>query len=111
MLFRDVINLIVVKMLPNNNDVEVETEISRRNNIFANKKSVRQSEFYQAAAQDINLIQMFEMRTSDYNGENKVEFEGKAYYIVRTYDKNNEIIQLICSDKLTTISASGIATR
>lgn len=111
MLFRDVVDLIDIGIQPNENDIEVETEISRRSNIFANKKSVRQSEFYQASEQGINLIQMFEMRTSDYNGEKKLEFEGNNYYVVRTYDKNSEIIQLICSDKLMNVSASGVANR
>jgi len=107
--FKDVVDLINIEMLPNDNDVEVETEISRKTDIFVDKKSIRQSEFYQASAQGINLVQMFEMNSDDYEGEKKLEYNGADYYIVRTYDKNGEIVQLICSDKLMKVSANGTA--
>jgi len=109
MFYKDVVDLINIAILPNDDDVEVETEVSRKVNIFANKKSVRQSEFYQASAQGINLVQMFEINSDDYEGEKKLEYNGAGYYISRTYDKNGEVIQLICSDKLMSVSASGTA--
>jgi SPP1 family predicted phage head-tail adaptor len=64
--------------------------------VYANKKSIRQSEFYQAAATGLRPELMFEVRTSDYNGQPKLEYESVTYNIIRTYDKNGEITELIC---------------
>lgn len=104
MLFRDVIDLVVIEIKPDDNDVPSESETGRRKGIFANKKDVRQTEFYQAMQEGINLTGMFEIRKSEYNGENKLEYNGITYYILRTYSKNDEIIQLICSDKLMNVT-------
>lgn len=64
--------------------------------VYANRKSVRQSEFYQAAMTDLRPEIMFEIRSAEYEGEPKVRFEGRDYSVIRTYD-NGEITELICS--------------
>ena len=97
MLWRDVVNLVKTDMIPNKEDIPTDTEISRKDNIIANKLSIRQTEFYLALNQNIKLEQTFEVRTSEYGNENKVEYNGNEYNIERTYSKNDEIIQLICS--------------
>lgn len=95
MLFKDVIKLISIETTPDNDGFPVTTEIKRQ--VFADKKSVRQSEFYQAALQNINLELMFDVRTVDYQEEKLLDYEGKRYKIVRTYDKDGEMTELICS--------------
>lgn len=65
--------------------------------IFCNKKSVRQNEFYQAQAQGYRPEIMFEIRSSAYDGESYFEYNGKQYRIIRTFDKNGEIMELICN--------------
>jgi hypothetical protein len=40
---------------------------------------------------------MFEVRTSEYKDERKLSYNGKEYTIIRSYDKNGEITELICS--------------
>ena len=72
---------------------KVTTEIE----VFCNKKSVRQSEFYQAQAQGYKPELMFVVRSSEYNGEAYFKHEGITYRILRTYDKNGEKTELICS--------------
>lgn len=69
-----------------------------RENIYANKKSVRSSEFYQASQQGIRLSLMIEIRSIDYEEETDLKYNGRTYEIVRTYDKG-EIIELICQSK------------
>ena len=107
MLWREVLDLIVFHEGQDDEGFPVDIEDSRRTNIYANKKSVRQSEFYLASAQGINLVKAFEIATDDYNGERKLEYDGVPYYIVRTYDKNNEITELTCSDKKISVSGKG----
>ncbi|HEX9060408.1 MAG TPA: phage head closure protein [Clostridia bacterium] len=98
MLFKDEISLIVVENTTNDNGFTEKVETSNRT-VFANKKSVRQSEFYQAANINVELTQMFEIRTEDYEGEKIIKYDNNYYYIMRTYDKNGEITELVCSSK------------
>ncbi len=65
--------------------------------IYCNKKSVRQSEFYQAQAQGFKPELMFEIRTEEYRGEGYFDYNKKRYRILRTYDKSGEITELVCS--------------
>jgi SPP1 family predicted phage head-tail adaptor len=95
MLFRDVVDLITISNSENGIGDTIETETSRQ--VFANKKSIRQSEFYQAAMTDLRPELMFEVRTVEYEGEPKLNYDSKTYNIIRTYSKNGEITELICS--------------
>jgi len=95
MLFKDTIELVSVITTKDEDGFPVTTEIKRQ--VFADKKSVRQSEFYQAALQNINLELMFDVRTVDYQEEKLLDYEEKRYKIVRTYDKDGELTELVCS--------------
>ncbi|MCI3922492.1 phage head closure protein [Paenibacillus sp. TRM 82003] len=65
--------------------------------IYANKKSIRQSEFYQAAANGMKPELMFEVRSIDYVDEKELYYNDKPYTIIRTYTKNGEITELVCA--------------
>jgi len=95
MLFKDIIDLVAITTAKDPDGFPVTTETKRT--IFADKKSVRQSEFYQAAAQNIKLELMFDVRSIDYQGEELLEYERQRYKIVRTYDKDGELTELVCS--------------
>lgn len=103
MLYRDIVDLIVFHDEQDSDGFPIEVEDSRKT-VYADKKGVRQSEFYLAAAQGINIAKAFEMSSDDYNGERKLEYNGVPYYIVRTYDKNDETVELTCSDKRMSVS-------
>jgi SPP1 family predicted phage head-tail adaptor len=97
MLFRDVI-LLTGESSFSENDMGDSIEIpSEPKQVFANKKSIGQSEFYQAAATGLKPELKFEVRTSEYQGEQKLSFNEKEYRIIRSYDKNGEITELVCS--------------
>lgn len=95
MLFRDVLELISVTNSKDEMGGNVEVKNNRQ--VFANKKSIRQNEFYQAHAAGLKPEIMFEVRSIEYEGEESLSYEGKEYSILRTYDKNGEIIELVCS--------------
>jgi SPP1 family predicted phage head-tail adaptor len=95
MMFRDIVQLVEITSTVNDIGDRIETEIERY--VFANKKGVRQSEFYQANATGLRPQLMFEVRTQDYNGEPRLKHDGVEYNIIRTYDKNGEIIELVVS--------------
>jgi len=95
MLFREVINLISITITENDMGDIIDVETKRQ--VFADKKSVRQNEFYQAAATGLRPEIMFVVRTIDYEQEPKLEFNSKTYNIIRTYDKDDEFTELVCS--------------
>jgi hypothetical protein len=94
MLFRDVIDLLTFSETINENGFPERTETSRET-VFANKKSIRSSEFYLAAQNGYSLELMFDVRTIDFRSQKYIEFEFQKYEIVRTYE-NGEYTELVC---------------
>lgn len=67
--------------------------------VFCNKKSVGYSEFYQSQQAGYKAELKLQIRTQDYNGETLVEFEGRRYKVLRTYEsKGGEFTELTLSD-------------
>ncbi|MFZ5352744.1 MAG: phage head closure protein [Bacillota bacterium] len=99
MLFREVINLISINY--GENDIGDYTETETLKQVFADKQSVRQSEYYQAQAAGLRPELMFLVRSIDYNQETKLEYNDKQYSIIRTYDKDGETTELICQGLIT----------
>ena len=95
MLFREVINLI--SSTDGENDLGDPIKVLTKGpNVFADKQSIRQSEFYQAMAAGLRPEITLVIRTIEYNQEPFLEFNNKNYTIIRTYEKENEFIELIC---------------
>jgi hypothetical protein len=66
--------------------------------VFANKKSVRSQEYYLAKQSGIELSYMFDVRSVDYEGEEKLVFDNNEFIIERVYEKG-EFTELICKRK------------
>lgn len=100
MMWRDVITLQAESMTINEYGDRVfdKTQVS----VFANKKSIRQSEFYQAFASGLKPELMFEVRSVDYEGQPTLVHDLKEYVIIRTYSQNGEITELVCSGMVQT---------
>lgn len=94
MLFREVIDLISIATTENDMGDPIETETKLQ--VFADKQSIRQSEFYQAAATGLRPELMFVVRSIDYNQQPKLEYNSKTYTIIRTYEKDGELMELVC---------------
>lgn len=67
----------------------IESFIYRR--VYANKQSIRQSEFYQGASVGLKPELLFEIRAVEFNNEEKLRHEGKEYMIVRTFNKGETV--------------------
>ena len=97
MMWREVIELIELVSVPDGVGGYTQTEIARQ--VFADKKSVRSTEFYQAHAvglkPEVNLI----IRQVDYNGESRLRLSGKVYDVLRTYSKTGELLELTCAKR------------
>ena len=68
--------------------------------VYANKKSIRQSEFYQGASAGLKPELLFEVKSMEFNNDERVRFpvgaDGKEYTIIRTY-KTGEKMELTVS--------------
>jgi SPP1 family predicted phage head-tail adaptor len=93
MYFSDKIELIAITVTENSMGDMIETETETE--VFANKRSIRQSEFYQAAATGLRPEIMFEVWSEEYSNQPRLEYGGKQYTIIRAYDKG-EITELVC---------------
>lgn len=95
MFFRDVIELISTTETVNGMGDTIDQKAYRQ--VFADKQSIRQSEFYQAAATGLKPELMFVIRVFEYQNEQSLRYNDKEYGIIRTYSKDGEMIELICA--------------
>jgi len=73
----------------------VETEGKPRK-IFAERISIRQSEFYQAEGTRFKPEIAFKVWSKEYNVEQRLKYKEKDYTIFRTFEKGAQM-ELICS--------------
>lgn len=94
----DVIAYLLGKTITKN-QLKQEVEVDTRTEIFAQKESISQSEFYKGG--EAGLKPDFRLITAiiDYKGEREVELDGKKYGIYRTYERNQDYIELYCERK------------
>ncbi|MBJ8106009.1 MULTISPECIES: phage head closure protein [Bacillus cereus group] len=64
--------------------------------VFCRKKSVPQSEFFQAGQNGIKSSCVLIIHFFDYQEEVKVKYGEKTYNIYRTYERDDEKIELYC---------------
>lgn len=95
MMCRDVVKLMAV--INNRNSFGEPVQSLTPREVFANKKSVKGAEFYQALATGIRPEIVFEIREVEYEGETVLEYEGRKYDIIRTYSRGGDWVELTCS--------------
>ncbi len=61
--------------------------------VYANKRSVRQSEYYEAANLGLKPELVFEVNSFEYDVHEKIQYDGKTFEILRAYEKG-EIVEL-----------------
>ncbi|MEY8381973.1 phage head closure protein [Christensenellaceae bacterium 44-20] len=99
MQYSDIIELVAIKPGISISGYPTESEIKKE--AFADVKSVRRSEFYEALKQEMCLVIVFNVRCCDYGNEKYVDFEGRRYKVARAYTKDSEIMELNCSEVKT----------
>ena len=65
--------------------------------VWADKKSVKRTEFYMAQSAGIEVTTVFEV--SDYSNEKVIVYQGKVYDIIRAYQNGSGPYELTCSDR------------
>jgi SPP1 family predicted phage head-tail adaptor len=79
-----IVNLIS-KATITKNEIGEAIYTEKSNQIFAKKKSVKQSEYFQAAAAGFKPEIVIEIYSFEYNNEEICEMEGKRFKIYRSY--------------------------
>lgn len=72
--------------------VQKPSETSRQ--VFARRDSVTRSEFFGGGRNGLNPDMMFLVFVGDYKGERKCAYEGKTYAIYRTFEPDDDYIEL-----------------
>ena len=66
--------------------------------VYADVQSVRRSEFYAARQIGVNLAISVKLRAADYNGQERLVWNGTRYKVERSYTEAREMYELECSE-------------
>ena len=81
----------------NNNGFEEATAGSRRT-VFCNMKSVGYSEYFKSQQTGKVAQRKCDVHKVDYEGEDTVEVDGKCYFVLKTYDVDDDTVELTLTD-------------
>lgn len=93
----------LISLLEIEKDIDVEgfeIEKQKERVVFAKKKSITQSEFYEAGRNGYKLSYKFVIKPYEYNGEKYILYNEEKHKIERTYEADSENLELICSKKV-----------
>lgn len=94
-MFSEVLELVDLITSTDENGFEVNTEI--KTEVFADKKSIRSSEFYESQKLGYKLSSMFVIKPYEYNNQEYIYYENQKYKVERTYEKDTENLEIVCS--------------
>lgn len=96
MYWRDMVTLEAVT-----HDVDEEgypKEAVEETEVFADVQSVRRSEFYAAKQIGVTLSIAVKLHAADYDGQERLVWNGKRYKVERAYTEAREMYELECSE-------------
>lgn len=70
----------------------------KKRKVYADISSIRQSEFYNAKLVDMKPEISLNVRGFEYNAEKFIIYQNIKYEVLRTYDRGNGIIEIVCSE-------------
>lgn len=77
-------------------EIGQEIEKPTYTTVLCKLKSIGRSEFYSAAQTGLKPSMTFVIHGYEYEGQEKVKFEGKEYKVMRTYSIDFEELELTC---------------
>jgi len=87
----------LISIVDSVNDLGDTIKTPTKREVYADRLSVNQSEFYQAAATGLKPELKFEIQVAEYRGEPMLEYDTKTYTIIRTYNKGLDKLEITCS--------------
>lgn len=101
----DKITLVAQTFVKDEYGVQRPTE--ERRDVYCQVDSVTRSEFYEGGRAGLNPEYRFTMFFGDYDGEEIVIYNGKAYSVYRTYIARDDRLELYVERKGGTNGANG----
>lgn len=74
--------------------------VEDKKEVYCKVKSISRNEFYNASTGGFKPSLVFIIHSFEYENEEKVEFDGITYNVIRTYMVNTEEIELTCEEVL-----------
>ena len=96
MYWRDTVTLKAISHTTDADGYDVETAVETT--VYADVTSSKRSEFYAAKQIDVDLAITVHLRAVDYNGQERLVWNGKEYRVERAYTEAREIFELNCSE-------------
>lgn len=91
--FDDILELINITY--SQNEIGDNVENKEYKEIFGKRKSIKQSEFYQAQASGFKPEIKFEINSFEYDEETYARYNNKEYKIIRTYEINRDKLEIV----------------
>ena len=91
---REKVKLVAITYTENDMGDIIESKTTTE--VYAEKKSVSQTAFYQAAATGLRPEWIFVVRSDEYKSEPKLEYESEEYTIIRAYERSDKMTELTC---------------
>lgn len=105
MYWRDVVTL---KAVTEGRDADgFPKETITETTVFADVSSTKRSEFYAARQAGISLALTVKLRAADYDGQERLSYEGKEYKVERAYTEAREYYELIIDTEHMTVTLNG----
>lgn len=81
------------------NDAGIQIPTNTKKEVFCQKRSVSRNEFFNAGRNGLNPAYVFTVFKGDYEGETICEYDGLTYSIYRTYETNDDYMELYVQRK------------
>lgn len=95
----DIIQLVAISVEKDSLKQQIEVRTPQAE-IFAEKNSVSQTEFFSAGQSDLKPQLMFKVWNVEYNNEQELIHDGQTYVIYRTYLRSDEKVELYCEKRV-----------
>lgn len=93
----DTLYLLTTTYTPDKYGVPVPT--ATKSEVFCERGSVTRNEFFEAGRNGFNPEYVFRVFKGDYQGESICEYDGLTYSIYRTYETDDDYIELYVERK------------
>ena len=80
-------------------DYKQEVKTETRTMVFGKKESISRYEFFSAGRAGLQPSFKVTVAIIDYNGELEIELDGVRYGVYRTYNVDEDYIELYCEKK------------
>lgn len=94
MFFSDICTLVDINETKNSYGATINSE--KEKTVFCNKKSVGMNESYELSRLGFKGELKIEINKFDYSDEEFIIYNSKKYKIQRTYEREDEVIELTC---------------